>query len=179
MNEILKLLFASLLSSAVVASVVSLIFKRKSETITNEIRNQFEMVLMSQKTGHAWKEKAVSELFGPLSLQLTRTRNAFQRYHEKNIFQEAKILKEGNEKIRDLLLEKSYLIPPDLIADAEKLVQHYDVWLEEFSKLRETENPTEDKKFVFAGPLGFPFPRKSEENFKEKYNQLRKILYNE
>jgi len=59
-----------------------------------------------------------------------------------------------------------------------ELVKHYDVWLEEFGKFRESENPLEIKKFIFAGPQGFPFPKKAEEKFKEKYAELWKKLYN-
>lgn len=176
MEEYLKIIIASIFSGAVVASFVSIIFKRKTEKITAEIKNQFEMNLTSQKTGHVWKEKAVAELYGPLCFQFSRTQKAFGRYREKNLFLEAKVLKDGNEKIRNLLLEKSYLIPPDLIDDANNLVEHYDVWLEEFSKLRETENPTSET-FVFAGPKGFAFPKASEKKFKEKYLELWNGLY--
>ena len=177
MEDLLKLSLTAIFSGAFAASIVSVIFKRKTELITGEIKNQFDLLSISQKTGHAWKEKAVSELYGPLCFQFTRTQNAFKRYHEKNIFLEANILKEGNEKIKNLLLEKSYLISPDLMDDADALVQHYDVWLEEFSKLRETENPTEKKNFVFAGPKGFPFPKAAEKKFREKYLELWNNLY--
>lgn len=177
MDDILKLILASLFSSAVAAGLISIIFKRKTEKISNEIKNQFELLLMTQKTGHAWNEKAVSELFGPINFQFARTKLAFDRYRGNNEYLETKILKEGNEKIKNLILEKSYLIPPDLMEDANELVKHYDVWLEEFSKFRETENPTEIKKYIFAGPNGFPFPKDAEKKFKEKYAELWKKLY--
>lgn len=177
MNEFLQLVIASLFSSSVAVSVITYIFQRRSEKISGEIKNQFEILMMTQQSGHAWKEKAVAELFGPLCFQLTRTQNAFKRYQDKNLYLEAKVLKEGNEQIRNLLLEKSYLIPPDLLNDADELVQHYDVWLEEFSNLRETENPANDNKFVFAGPKGFPFPRNAEKKFKDRYSELWNGLY--
>ena len=86
MNDFLQLLIASLFSSSVAVAVISFIFKRKSEKISGEIRNQFEVLMMSQQSGHAWKEKAVAELFGPLCFQLTRTQNAFKRYQTKNLY---------------------------------------------------------------------------------------------
>lgn len=177
MEEYFKIILVSIFSGAVVASVISIIFKRKTEKITAEIKNQFEMNLTSQKSGHVWKEKAVSELYGPLYLHFSRTNRAIKRYREKNLFLEEKVMKESNEKIRNLLLEKSYLILPDLFEDANNLVEHYDVWLEEFSKLRETENPEVDKKFVFAGPQGYPYPKNSEKNFIKKYVELWNSLY--
>lgn len=177
MDEILKLIIASVFSSAVAAAVISIIFKKKTERISNEIKNQFELLSMMQKTGHAWNEKAVSELYGPMNFQFARTKLAFSRYSGKNEYLEAKILKDGNEKIKNLILEKSYLIPPDLMEYGNKLVAHYDVWLEEYSKFREAENPTELKEFIFAGPNGFPFPRDAEQKFKEKYADLWNKLY--
>ena len=164
-------------SSAVAAAIITIIFKRKTERITNEIKNQFEVLLMTQKSGHAWKEKAVSELFGPIVFQFARTKLAFDRYGGNNEYLETEVLKDGNEKIKNLILEKSYLIPPDLMEHGNELVKHYDVWLEEFSKFRETDNPSEIKKFIFASPKGFRFPKKAEEKFKEKYSELWKKLY--
>lgn len=177
MEEISKLIIASMFSSAVAAAIISLIFKRKTERIANEIKNQFEVLLLTQKSNHAWNEKAVSELFGPIVFQFARTKLAFDRYEGSNEYLETKVLKDGNEKIKNLILEKSYLIPPDLMDDGNELVKHYDIWLEEFSKFRETENPAEIKKFIFAGPKGFAFPKKAEEKFKEKYAELWKKLY--
>ncbi|ACU07824.1 hypothetical protein FIC_01376 [Flavobacteriaceae bacterium 3519-10] len=135
------------------------------------------MLQMMQKSGHAWKEKAISELFGPLCFQLSRTQSAFNRYKAKNLFLEAEVLKNSNQKIRDLLLEKSYLIPPDLTEHAKNLVEHYDVWLEEFNRLREGENQAQDKNFVFVGPKGFPFPKTAEKKFREKYEELWQAMY--
>lgn len=177
MDEILRLILASLFSGAFAAGLIAIIFKRKTEIISNEIKNQFEVMHLLQKTNHAWNEKAVSELFGPICFQFARTQLAFGRYDGTNGYLETKVLKDGNEKIKNLILEKSYLIPLDLMDDANQLVTHYDVWLEEFSKFRETENPVEIKKFIFAGPNGFPFPRKAEKKFKEKYTELWKKLY--
>lgn len=177
MNEILKLAVASVFSGAVVAAIVSVIFKRKTEEIAAEIKNQFELLSLSQKSGHAWKEKAIAELFGPLNFELKRTKKAFHRYKGENIFLETQVLKQGNERIRNLLLNQSYLVPPDLMEDSYKLIEHYDVWLEQFALFRETENPTEVQKFIFAGPKGFPFPKEAEIRFQEKYIELWKNLY--
>lgn len=173
MEEYFKIIVASIFSGAVVASFISILFKRKTEKITAEIKNQFEMNLTSQKTGHVWKEKAVSELYGPLCFQFTRTNNAIQRYSKKNLFLEKNILKESNEKIRNLLLEKAYLISPELMNDADKLILHYDEWLEEFDKNRGTDNKESDEKPVYV----YSFPKESEKKFKEKYLELWNGLY--
>jgi hypothetical protein len=116
-------------------------------------------------------------LLGQLCIQFGRTKRAFQRYNDTNLFLEAKVLKESNERIRDLLLEKPYLIPPELIEDAIRLIEHYHVWLDEFYKQRDSENPNLKAKFIFVRKKGFYFPRDSEQRFKDKYFELWNELY--
>ncbi|EFK96875.1 hypothetical protein LDC_1079 [sediment metagenome] len=177
MEKILNLLLPALLSSSVVALIVGFLFKRRTEIITAEVKNQFEQNMTIYKSSYQWKEKAVSELLGQIYMQFSRTKRAFQRYSATNLYLEAKVIKEGNEKIRNLLLEKAYLIPSELLEDANLLIEHYDVWLEEFYKQRDSEKPNLEQKFIFVGPKGFKFPEKAEENFKNKYHQIWNELY--
>ena len=97
----------------------------------------------------------------------------------ENIDLETEILKDCNLKIRNLLLEKAYLITPTLTTDAEELINHYDVWLEKFRELRENPATKNDEAFIFVAQDGHAFPRKSEENFKMKYLELWRQLYEE
>ena len=43
-------------------------------------------------------------------MQLERTKRAFARWNGKNLYLEAKIVREGNVTIRDLILTKGHLI---------------------------------------------------------------------
>jgi hypothetical protein len=112
-------------------------------------------------------------------MQFDRTKRAFGRWRSKNLYLETKVIREGNLTIRNLLLTKGYLIPPELLNDAGKLVEHYDRWLEEFEKKRSSEQPDLDSEFTFVGPQGFPFPTQSEANFKAKFEQMWAELYSE
>lgn len=168
---------SALISSSIVGIVLGLIFKKRNEIIAADVKKQLEQNLTIFKSNYQWKERAVSELLGQINIQFDRTKRAFHRYNTTNIYLEAKVLKDGNEKIRNLLLEKAYLIPGELMEDANQLIEHYDVWLEEFYKHRDSENPNLDQKFIWAGPKGFRFPDKAEANFKNKYQELRKELY--
>jgi hypothetical protein len=120
---------------------------------------------------------ALSQLLGPVFMQLDRTSRAFQRWKGKNLYLEAKVIREGNTTIRDLLLQKAHLIPPDLLDHAGKLIEHYDRWLEEYEKKRASENPDLESTFVFVGPEGFPFPHQSEKAFKDSFSRIFKELY--
>jgi hypothetical protein len=69
------------------------------------------------------------------------------------------------------------LIPPELLEDAGKLVEHYDVWLEKFEKQRLAEQPDLETPFTFVGPEGYPFPRQSAQRFKDKFREYWGQLY--
>jgi hypothetical protein len=128
----------------------------------------------SQRT---WKERSVSELLGPVCIQLDRTGRAFRRWQVKNLYLEVKVIREGDIAIRDLLLKSPHLIPPELHDDAGLLIQHYDRWLEEFERVRQPEQPNLESPFVFVGPAGYPFPKESEQRFHEMYRKYWTDLY--
>jgi hypothetical protein len=112
-----------------------------------------------------------------MHMQLDRTRRALDRYTAKNTYLEAKVLRDGNLAIRDLLLKVPHLIPPNLLEDASRLVEHYDRWLEEYERVRSAESPDLDSQFVFVGPKGFPFPSDAETRFHEAYKTYWNDLY--
>jgi hypothetical protein len=115
----------------------------------------------------------LAELLAPLVIQLGRTKEAFNRWDSKNLLLEADIVRDANQAIRDLLIHKAHLIPSDLMEDAQRLIAHYDRWLEEFDRVRKDKKLSDKTEFVFAGPQGFPFPADAERKFIERYNQLK------
>ncbi|MBV5341433.1 MAG: hypothetical protein J0665_18075 [Deltaproteobacteria bacterium] len=162
-----QLVASALISAGVVSAVMGLIFKGYVTRIEAEVKSR-----------RTWKEESVAELLGPLNMQFDRTKRAFKRWRTLNLFLEAKVVRVGNETIRDLLLNKGHLIPPELLEDAGKLIEHYDVWLEKFEKQRSSEKPNLETKFVFVGPDGFPFPTESEKKFTGKFKEYWGELYN-
>jgi hypothetical protein len=125
----------------------------------------------------AWKQAAVSELFGPLVMQFDRTKRAFARYNNTNQFLEAEVMRKSNTAIRDLLLAKGQYLPPELLDHAGKLVEHYDVWLEVYERVRKPDAPDTKTKFVFAGPEGFLFPGEAENALREHCDRLKRELF--
>lgn len=164
---ILELVLSAVISGGVVSAVMGIIFK-------GFVASSIETEVKSRRT---WKEESVSELLGPLNMQFDRTKRAFRRWNSQNLFLEAKVVKVGNETLRDLLLTRGHLIPPELLEDAGKLIEHCDVWLEKFDEQRSSENPNLETKFVFVGPAGFPFPSQSEEKFRTKFKEYWEDLY--
>ena len=91
----------------------------------------------------------------PWSCNSTGVKRAFNRYKAKNIYLETKVIAEGNTSIKNLLLSHGHLIPAELLDDAGRLVEHFEVWLEEFERVRDEKKPELETQFVFAGPQGF------------------------
>jgi hypothetical protein len=163
---LVQLITAALISGVVVSTVLGILFKKYIIRVEEEVKSKRE-----------WKEESVAELLGPVNIQFDRTKRAFKRWNDKNLYLEAKVIKVGNETIRNLLLTKSHLIPPELLEDANDLIEHYDVWLELFEKQRESSKPELESPFVFAGPEGYPFPVEAEAWFKDKYLHYWQELY--
>lgn len=164
--SIRQLLLTAVISSSLITGLLSLAFTGWITSTQEEVKSQ-----------RAWKEKSVAELLGPMSMELDRTKGALNRWTKQNLYIEAKIMKVGNEKIRDLLLSKGHLIPADLIPDANKLIEHYDVWLELYEKSRGGKEPDLKAEFVFAATEGYSFPKEAEAHFKERLRVYMKELY--
>ena len=177
MESLINSLIAGIVSGSVISAVLGLFFHRRTARIEEEVRAQFQKSLDVSRSRREWKEQSLSELLGPVYMQLDRTERAFSRWTSKNLYLEAKIIREGNLTIRDLLLKKGYLIPPELLDDAGRLVEHYDRWLEEFEKQRLSENPDLNAPFTFVGPTGYPFPGDAAQRFQEVFSRLWNELY--
>jgi len=177
MDELLKMILAGVLSGSVISSIIGFFLYKRTARMAEDIKSEYARQMAVFQSSRAWREKSVSELLGPLYMQFDRTERAFKRWQGQNLYLEAKIIREGNLTIRDLLLSKSHLIPPDLLIDAGRLVEHYDRWLEEFEKIRNAENPELNTPFVFVGPQGFPFPTESEARFKDVFKKMWQELY--
>jgi hypothetical protein len=163
--------------SVVVDAVVSLAVGSVGAAIVGAlIKRRVESALDIWRSRRNLDERSVAELLGPVYIQLVRTKRAFERWDGKNLFLEGQVIRAGNVAIRDLLLSKPHLIPPELRQAASDLILHYDVWLEEFDRQRgrpEAAGPD----FVFAGPQGYPFPTVAEAEFKLSFEDHWKRVY--
>jgi hypothetical protein len=176
-DEPLGLALAAILSGSVAATVIGLLFQRRVTTIEEQIKNGFARSSTIFASHRSWKERSVAELLGPVYMQLERTERAFRRWEAHNVYLESKIIGEGNRAIRDLLMTKTFLVPPELRTDAALLVEHYDRWLEEFERIRGSSTPVPEQPFVFVGPKGFPFPRDAAERLQETFRRYWDELY--
>ena len=131
----------------------------------------------SRQSKRTWKEQSVSELLGPMFMLLERTNRAFKKWNAHNSFLEAEVMEKSNRKIRDLLLEKASLIPPELLTKASDFVAHYDAWLESYDENRIKKSIEEQKPFTFVREGDPQFPKKAEKKFKEVCREYWNELY--
>jgi len=176
MDRFADLVIAAVISGGVVSTVVSFLFTRRSAELKSAIENQFKEQFEIARSHRAYKERALEELFGPLFMSFDRTRRAFDRWKPGSLFLEAEVVRTANLQVRDLLLAKGHLIPPDLLDDAGRLIEHYDRWLEAYDQQRVGPGAS-DKGYVFVGPAGFPFPRGAEQRFTDRCRALLAELY--
>lgn len=115
------------------------------------------------------------ELTGELYMNLKRSGTAHQEYLQGGkTFMFARILRMYNEKIRELVMKKGYLLPGDLQKDALLLVSHYDVWMQKWDDLRSRLDPSPDDEFVF--PNSITFPREAARRLEQEYERLKHQL---
>jgi hypothetical protein len=176
-SSFFQVTLGGLLGSSVATAVLGALFLRWNKTVESEIKSHFDRQFNVFQSTRAWKQQALAELFGPLVMHLDRTKAAFDRWDGKNLFLEGQVVRQGNQTVRDTLLNNGHLIPPHLVEHATKLIVHYDVWMEEFDRVRNSKASVTDESFVFVGPAGYPFPHDAEVKFKEEFARLQRELY--
>ena len=177
MDIIIQQAISAVFTGSIAAALVGVIFHRRTRSIEQQLRIQAETQIDASRSTREWQERALSEILGPAAMHLERTRRAFDRWKDKQLFLEMEIIGKSNGFIRDILLQNGHLLPADLLGHASALIEHYDAWLEEFDKKRLSETPDLDAKFIFVAPLGYGFPHEAERAFNAKFQQMRKQLY--
>jgi hypothetical protein len=160
-------------SSGVVTLIGEQLATRRTERAILEVRAEFARAEHTTE----WKRQSLSTVVGPVVVQLERTRRAMQRYEANSHFIETEVLYKANLMIRDLLLQNGHLTPDELHDVANRLIEHYDRWLEEYDRVRGPEGQNLNEPFVFVGPKGSPFPRDADSLFSASFVRLRDELY--
>jgi hypothetical protein len=111
-------------------------------------------------------------LLRPLMTELDRTKAAFNRWNRRDLSLESETIRDGNLKARALLRDKGHLVPDSLREHQQKLIQHYDQWLEEYDRVRVRRTSDPSQPFVFV----FSFPGESERAFRERMREVEQQL---
>ena len=99
----------------------------------------------------------IEKLLGTLEFLLKRGDIAYKSYMSNGkIFLYAKIIKENNRSIKELLLENAYLLPPSQQLNAIDLVIHIDVWSIIWEDLDKKKSHSLNDEFCFKNNVNFP-----------------------
>lgn len=173
MNDVVQIILGSSIVTTIATGFISYFFHRRTERTTAEIKREFEIRSQIQATDFEWK-KQTTKLLGQVYIHLNRTRQSFNTYDRLTRYDpyfEDEIIYTSNKHIRDSIVENGHYIPPELLEEATKLVEHYDAWLSKYHKVRKVLNDKETVH-IYVGPDGFPFPANAEEEFKKGYISL-------
>lgn len=111
------------------------------------------------------------EILGPLDTLLKRGEVAYNNYISNGkTFLYAKILKNNNERIRELILQKSHYLPFEQHSNAIDLVTHIDIWHVLWENLYESKVYEINEEFAFENHA--TFPEKSVESLYAFYSEL-------
>jgi hypothetical protein len=112
-------------------------------------------------------------ILGKVYLNFERSKIAYDNYiKEGKIYLHARILKECNLKIRDLLLENAYILEENLRNGAIDLISHYDIWVEKWNNLKQEKDPQLYDVFIFENE--YRFPKEAEKRLKEEFIKIKK-----
>jgi hypothetical protein len=174
MEDLFKTILGSSIVTTILTSAIVYYFHKKTERNNAEIKHEFDKISQIYNTDFEWR-KQTTELLGQVYTHLNRTRLAFENTYSKlkkyDSNFEDEIMHTSNKKIRDILLENGHHLPPELLGEASKLIEHYDAWLIKYHTVRKV-NEDKNTIHIYVGPDGFAFPEKAEGMFKEKYEEM-------
>jgi hypothetical protein len=179
MSELLQQILGSSIVTALFTAVIAYFFHKRTERQNAVIKREFEALSKKDSTYFEWRKNTV-ELLGQVYIHLNRLslafKNKYSKLKEYDPFFEDEIIYQSNKHIRDLLLNNGHFLPPELLDEASKLVEHFDIWLNKYNEIRILNKDIQTKK-IYVGPDGFRFPENAEKMFKEKYVEMFNELH--
>lgn len=107
-----------------------------------------------------------------LNFYFHRGEKVYSEYQKNGcIYLYARILRENNASIVELLISIYSYLPDALQKDAFDLVHHIDVWTALWDCLEKEINPKANDKFVFQNSVNYP--KTAESNLLKFYESLR------
>ena len=117
------------------------------------------------------------EVIRPLYLLMKLSVKAYEKYLQNKIYLHALVIRSSNKKIYNHILSNLSRIPESLHEDILQLLNHYDIWMEQFREVEDLKKPSLSDNFIFYHIDQFSsFPRKSEENIFNYYKQVNNSI---
>lgn len=123
------------------------------------------------------REAEFKEVILPLYLLLQLSRKAYTKYLLNKIYLHALVIRSSNKKIYDHLLTHLSQIAEPLQDDILELLNHYDIWMEQFREFETLKNPAVADPFIFYHiDEHSSFPQHAEQNIFDYYHHLNNSI---
>ncbi|WP_449397779.1 hypothetical protein [Chryseobacterium wanjuense] len=179
MSELLQQILGSSIVTALFTAVIAYFFHLRTERQNAVLKREFEVLSKKDSSYFEWRKNTV-ELLGQVYIHLNRLKLAFQNKYSKikeyDPFYEDEIIYQSNKHIRDLLISNGHYLQPELLNEASKLIEHFDVWLTKYHQTRVMQKDLHSKQ-IYVYLDGFQFPENAEKMFKEKYVEMFNELH--
>jgi hypothetical protein len=122
------------------------------------------------------QQKSLEKLILPLIFYLKLSGRAYSKYLNNKIYLHALCIRSSNRKIYDLIVRYPQYIPEQLHPDAVELLNHFDIWQEQFIDEEMKKRPSLNDSFIFFHlDDQSAYPKKSEENILIYCKQLKDL----
>jgi hypothetical protein len=179
MSELLQQILGSSIVTALFTAIIAYFFHQRTERQNAIIKREFEHLSKKDNSYFEWR-KNTAELLGQVYIHLNRLslgfKNKYSKLKEYDQFYEDEVIYKSNKHIRDLLISNGHFLPPELLDEATKLIEHFDVWLTKYNQIRMVSKDFNTKQ-IYVGPDNFRFPENAEKMFKEKYMEMFNELH--
>jgi hypothetical protein len=97
------------------------------------------------------------DFLGIAQTLLDRAALAYRAYmHNGRVFLYARIMKDSNDQLREVMIQNTHILPPAQRQDALALIHHIDVWSAIWEQTFSQEKPALNSAFVFENSVNFP-----------------------
>lgn len=124
------------------------------------------------------KEEEYQKVVLPLYLLMQLSCKAYAKYLRNKIYLYALTIRMSNKKIYDFIIEHLSEIPESLQDDVLELLNHYDIWMEQFREFEANQRPSVADLFIFHHiDSQSAFPKLAEQHIFDYYSELKKSIY--
>tara|TARA_R110002050_G_scaffold13971_2_gene44467 strand:+ start:12198 stop:12557 length:360 start_codon:yes stop_codon:yes gene_type:complete len=114
------------------------------------------------------------ELLYAIVFQMERAQRAYQYYRNEQVYLHACNIYKGNNEMASLLTRYGWKLDNEIYEGSLDLLEHLDVWLEQFYHLKSELNPSPQTKFIFERFKGTrPFPQGFRQQIEKELKKVK------
>ncbi len=134
------------------------------------------MIQDNNEIGTRELRKMYHEFLSPLYLLMQLSRVAYGKYMQNKIYLHALAIRSSNQKIYDWVMAHLSLVPDSIQEDILQILNHYDIWMAQFSEFERDKQPRLEDPFIFYHiDNQSAFPKAAEQKIFDYYFQIKQV----